>query len=342
MSSDSKKLMEKSGIATSDSKATAIALLQKYGIILVLVFLIVVISIAQPKFLSPTNLFNVMTQSSIFGIMALGMTLVITSKGIDLSVGSVLAFSGVVAASLGQASTATTHYYEGLPQMPVIVPILAALALGSLLGGVNGGLIAFTGIPAFIATLGMMTIARGAALIYTGGKPVSQFTPGVMFIGSKIGAIPVPVIVYLIMIIITWVLLGYTSFGKNVYAIGGNIKAAEISGVNVKKNLVLIYGYAGLCSAVAALVFAGRVGSVHPGAATGYELTAIAATTIGGTSHYGGIGTVWGAVVGALVLGVLRNGLTLLGIDAYWQQIIEGCIIIVAVIFDMRKNAKKK
>ncbi len=342
MSSDSKKLMEKSGIATSDSKATAIALLQKYGIILVLVFLIVVISIAQPKFLSPTNLFNVMTQSSIFGIMALGMTLVITSKGIDLSVGSVLAFSGVVAASLGQASTATTHYYEGLPQMPVIVPIIAALALGSLLGGVNGGLIAFTGIPAFIATLGMMTIARGAALIYTGGKPVSQFTPGVMFIGSKIGAIPVPVIVYLIMIIITWVLLGYTSFGKNVYAIGGNIKAAEISGVNVKKNLVLIYGYAGLCSAVAALVFAGRVGSVHPGAATGYELTAIAATTIGGTSHYGGIGTVWGAVVGALVLGVLRNGLTLLGIDAYWQQIIEGCIIIVAVIFDMRKNAKKK
>jgi inositol transport system permease protein len=341
MTSDSKKLMEKSGIA-NDHKATAKALLGKYGIILVLLFLIIVISIAQPKFLSPTNLFNVMTQSSIFGIMALGMTLVITSKGIDLSVGSVLAFSGVVAASLAQLSTATTPYYADLPQLPFIVPIIAALAIGSLLGAVNGGLIAFTGIPAFIATLGMMTIARGAALIYTGGKPVSQFVPGIMKIGGKIGDFPVPVIVYIIMIAITWVLLGYTSFGKNIYAIGGNIKAAEISGVNVKKNLVLIYGFAGLCSAVAALVFAGRVGSVHPGAATGYELTAIAATTIGGTSHYGGIGTIWGAVIGALVLGVLRNGLTLLGIDAYWQQIIEGCIIIVAVIFDMRKNAKKK
>ena len=201
----------------------------------------------------------------------------------------------------------------------------------------------FCRLPAFIATLGMMTIARGFALLYTGGKPVSQFTEGMMFIGSKVGIVPVPVIVYAIMIAITWVLLGYTtSFGKNVYAIGGNIKAAEISGVNVKKNLVLIYGFAGLCSAVAAIVFAGRVGSVHPGAAMGYELTAIAATTIGGTSHYGGIGTIWGAVIGALVLGVLRNGLTLLGIDAYWQQIIEGMIIIVAVVIDMRKNARKK
>jgi len=344
MTSDSKKLMDQADRvkATDANKSKAKALLQKYGIILVLIFLIVVISIIEPKFLSSTNVFNVMTQSSIFGIMALGMTLVIISKGIDISVGSLLAVAGVVAASLGQVGTATTLYYPGIHDMPIIVPIIAALAIGSFLGSINGGLVAFTGIPAFIATLGMMTIARGLALIYTGGKPVSQFTDSLMFIGSKIGFLPVPVIVYLIMIAITWVLLGYTSFGKNVYAIGGNIKAAEISGVNVKKNLVLIYGYAGLCAAVAALVFAGRVGSVHPGAATGYELTAIAATTIGGTSHYGGIGTIWGAVVGALVLGVLRNGMTLVGIDAYWQQIVEGCIIIVAVVVDMRKNARKK
>lgn len=344
MTSDSKKLMDQAerSKAAENKKARAKALLQKYGIILVLLFLIVVISIVQPKFLSSTNIFNVLTQSSIFGIMALGMTLVITSKGIDISVGSVLAFSGVVAASLAQVGTATTLKFAGISDMPVIVPIVAAIVIGSLMGGINGGLIAFTGIPAFIATLGMMTIARGFALIYTGGKPISQFTDGMMFIGSKVAMIPVPVIVYLIMITITWVLLGHTSFGKNVYAIGGNIKAAEISGVNVKKNLVLIYGYAGLCAAVAALVFAGRVGSVHPGAAAGYELTAIAATTIGGTSHYGGIGTVWGAVVGALVLGVLRNGMTLMGIEAYWQQIVEGVIIIVAVVVDMRKNARKK
>ncbi|HWQ80530.1 MAG TPA: ABC transporter permease [Anaerovoracaceae bacterium] len=337
------KNLEANAERASENKQKVIALLQKYGIILVLLVMIIGISILEPKFLSSTNIFNVFTQSSIYGIMALGMTLVITSKGIDLSVGSVLAFTGVIAASLGQVSTATTLYFSNVYDLPVIVPIAAAIIVGGLVGAVNGGLIAFTGIPAFIATLGMMTIARGATLLYTGGKPVSQLTPGMMFIGSKIGGIiPVPVIVYGIMIAITWVLLGYTSFGKNIYAIGGNIKAAEISGVNVKKNLIWIYAFMGICAAVAALVFAGRVGSVHPGAATGYELTAIAATTIGGTSHYGGIGTVWGAVVGALVLGVLRNGMTLLGIEAYWQQIVEGCIIIVAVVIDMRKNARKR
>lgn len=325
-----------------DQKQRWIALLQKYGIIMILVLMVIGISIAQPKFLSSTNIFNVLTQSSIFGIMALGMTLVIISKGIDLSVGSVLAFSGVVAASLAQASGAATLFYPNLGQMPWIVPILAALVIGALLGAINGGLLAYTGIPAFIATLGMMTIARGFALIYTEGKPISQFIPGIKAFGGKLGFMPVPVLVYLVMICITWILLGHTSFGKNVYAIGGNIKAAEISGVNVKRNLVMIYSFCGFCASVAAVVFAGRVGSVHPGAATGYELTAIAATTIGGTSHYGGIGTIWGAVVGALILGVLRNGLTLLGIHAYWQQIIEGAIIIVAVIIDMRKNARKK
>ena len=341
MTSDSKKLAEQAG-AASFNKQRLIALIQKYGIVIVLFLMIIGLSIISPNFMSPTNIFNVLTQSSIFGIMALGMTIVIISRGIDLSVGSTVALAGVVAASLGQVGTATTLYYPGLHDLPVIIPVIAALAVGALVGAVNGGLIAFTGIHPFIATLGMMTIARGATLLYTQGKPVSQLTDGMMTFGSKIGIVPVPVIVYVVMMAITWILLGYTALGKNAYAIGGNVKAAEISGVNVKKNLVIIYTFMGVCCSVAALVFAGRVGSVHPGAATGYELTAIAATTIGGTSQTGGIGTVWGAVVGALVLGVLRNGMTLLGIDAYWQQIVEGCIIIVAVVVDMRKNAKKK
>ncbi len=341
MTSDSKKLAEQAG-AASFNKQRVISLIQKYGIVIVLFLMIIGLSIISPNFMSPTNIFNVLTQSSIFGIMALGMTLVIISRGIDLSVGSTVALAGVVAASLGQVGTATTLYYPGLHDLPVIIPVIAALAVGALVGAVNGGLIAFTGIHPFIATLGMMTIARGATLLYTQGKPVSQLTDGMMTFGTKIGIVPVPVIVYVIMMAITWILLGYTALGKNAYAIGGNVKAAEISGVNVKKNLVIIYTFMGVCCSVAALVFAGRVGSVHPGAATGYELTAIAATTIGGTSQTGGIGTVWGAVVGALVLGVLRNGMTLLGIDAYWQQIVEGCIIIVAVVVDMRKNAKKK
>ncbi len=317
-------------------------ILQKYGIVFVLILMIIGLSIAQPAFLSRSNIFNVLTQSSIFGIMALGMTFVIISKGIDLSVGSVLAFSGVVAASLAQTAAATGKFFPNLPQMPLIVPILAALAIGTLCGGISGALIAKPRIPAFISTLGMMTVARGFALIYTDGKPVSTLIPSLTALGGKVfGVIPIPVIIYFIMILISGLLLNKTRFGKNTYAIGGNITAAEISGVNVSKNLIAIYAYCGLLAGLAAVVFAGRVGSVHPGAATGYELTAIAATTIGGTSHSGGIGTIWGAFVGALVLAVMRNGLTLLGVDAYWQQVTEGFIIVVAVIIDMRKNAKK-
>lgn len=315
---------------------------KKYGIVIVLVLMILGLSIAQPAFLSSTNIFNVLTQSSIFGIMALGLTFVIISKGIDLSVGSVLAFSGIVAASLAQTAAATGKYFPNLGELPLIVPVSAALGLGAACGAVSGLLIAKTRIPAFIATLGMMTVARGFALIYSGGKPVSTLIPSLTALGGKVfDLIPVPVIIYFIMIVISSVLLNKTRFGKNVYAIGGNITAAEVSGVNVSKNLVAIYTLSGLMAGLAALVFAGRVGSVHPGAASGYELTAIAATTIGGTSHSGGIGTIWGAFVGALVLAVMRNGMTLLGVDAYWQQVAEGLIIVVAVIIDMRKNAKR-
>lgn len=327
----------------SIKKANTSQSLKKYSIVLVLVLMIIFISIIKPAFLSPANIFNVLTQCAIFGIMSLGMTIVIISKGIDLSVGSVLALSGVFAASLGQVAGVSGKFFPGLPQLPVIIPIVAALFVGMSCGCVNGWLIAKTGIPAFIATLGMLTVARGFALIYTNGKPISNLTPSFTNIGGKVfGVIPIPVLLYLVVIVITWILLNNTRFGKNVYAIGGNIRAAEVSGVDISKNIIMIYGYCGLLAGLASVVFAGRTGSVHPGAATGYELTAIAATTIGGTSHSGGIGTIWGAVVGALILGVLRNGLTLLGVPAYWQQVIEGLIIVVAVIIDMRKNAHRR
>jgi inositol transport system permease protein len=317
-------------------------ILQKYGIVFVLILMIVGISIMEPAFLSKSNIFNVLTQTAIFGIMALGLTFVIISKGIDLSVGSVLALSGVIAASLGQAADATGKYFPNMTEMPLIVPILGALAVGALCGAISGALIAKTHIPAFIATLGMMTVARGMALIYSDGRPVSTLIPSLTDLGGKIwGWLPIPVLIYFITIVVSTILLNQTRFGKSVYAIGGNIKAAEVSGVNVSRNLIAIYAYSGLLAGLAAVVFAGRVGSVHPGAATGYELTAIAATTIGGTSHSGGIGTIWGALVGALVLSVMRNGMTLMGVDAYWQQVTEGVIIVVAVIVDMRKNLKK-
>jgi len=333
---------EKAQLSKKERSQKTQQILQKYGIVFVLFIMIIGISILEPAFLSRSNLFNVLTQTSIFGIMALGLTFVIISKGIDLSVGSVLALSGVIAASLAQTADATGKFFPNLPVMPVIVPILAALAVGALCGGISGALIAKTNIPAFIATLGMMTVARGMALIYSDGKPVSTLTDSLTVLGGKLfGWLPIPVLIYFLMIGVSYVLLDMTRFGKSVYAIGGNIKAAEVSGVNVGRNLIAIYAYSGLLAGLAAIVFAGRVGSVHPGAATGYELTAIAATTIGGTSHSGGIGTIWGAFVGALVLSVMRNGLTLLGVDAYWQQVTEGVIIVVAVIIDMRKNAKK-
>ena len=323
-------------------KIDIMQLIKTYGIVLVLILMIIAISIIEPAFLSSTNIFNVLTQSAIFGIMALGLTFVIISKGIDLSVGSILAFAGVVLASLGQASTATSKFFPGLGELPAIVPILVGLAVGTACGLVSGTLIAKTRIPAFIATLGMMTVARGMALIYTTGKPVSTLIPGITALGGKLfGFLPIPVIIYFFAIGVSGLLLNRTRFGKSVYAVGGNITAAEVSGVNVDRTLMIVYSLSGFFSGLAAVVFAGRVGSVHPGAATGYELTAIAATTIGGTSHSGGIGTIWGAFVGALVLAVLRNGLTLLGVDAYWQQVTEGVIIVVAVIIDMRKNAKK-
>ncbi len=320
----------------------ASAIMKKYAIVLVLILMFVAMTILKPSaFLSANNIFNILAQSSIFGIMALGMTLVIISKGIDISVGSVLAFAGVVCASLGQATDAVGKFFPDMGELNIFIPIIVAMVVGMGMGAINGALIAFTGIPAFIATLGMMTVARGFALLYTSGKPVSGLQSGFAVIGGDLGGVPVPVIIYAICIVITWILLNNTRFGKTVYAIGANIKAAEVSGVPVKRNLTLIYAYCGLLAGVAAVVFAGRTGSVHPGAAQGYELTAIAATTIGGTSHAGGVGTVWGAIVGALILGTLVNGLTLLSVNPYWQQIVQGIIIVAAVIIDMRKNTKK-
>jgi len=318
-------------------------IISKYGIALILVGMVIIMTILKPEsFPTGKNILNILNQSAIVGIMALGMTLVIISKGIDLSIGSVLAVAGTVAASLAQTREASIQVFENLGPQPIIIPILAAVAVGALFGAISGSLIAFTGIPAFISTLGMMTIGRGVVFLYTQGQPVSKLSEGILFFGSNVfEIIPVPVIVYAIMIIITAILLGYTRFGKSIFAIGGNINAALVSGIKVKRNIVLIYIYAGVTAALASILFTGRVASIHPGAASGYELTVIAATTIGGTSHSGGIGTIWGAVVGTLILSVLTNGFTLLSIDPYWQQIVQGMIIVGAVVLDMRKNAKK-
>lgn len=332
------------GVKNKNDKSKLLETFKKYQIVAILLGMILLVSAINIDFLSLDNLSNLLTQSSIYGILALGLLLVIVSKGIDLSVGSVLAFAGVVSGSISQVIDATGKVFPNMQPVPIGVTILAALSIGMILGAVNGALIAYTGIPAFISTLGMYTAARGAALMYTTGKPISNINPAIKVFGAKIlGPITMPVIIYFIVAAITFIILRYTSFGKSVYAIGGNIQAAEISGIKVKRNLVFIYAYSGMLAGLCSIIYMGRTGgSIQPAAAIGYELFAIAATTIGGTSHSGGIGTVWGTIVGALILGTLANGFTILGINAYIQQIVQGVIIVAAVVFDMRKNKGKK
>lgn len=316
--------------------------LSEYLIVFVLAAMVVILTGLNPNFLSLNNILNMLTQTAIYGILALGIFIVLISKGIDLSVGSTLAFAGILAGTISQTQNAIDKIFPGLGMAPLAVTILITLAIGGVVGIINGSLIAYTGIPPFIATLGTQIAVRGAALMVSKGKPVSNINPQMNWFGSRIfGVIPVPVLIYVLIIFIVWVIMNYTSFGKSIYAIGGNVEAAEISGIKVKRNLVYVYMISGILASVAALIYIGRTGgSIQPAAGTMFETTAIAAATIGGTSHSGGVGKVWGAVVGALILGTLTNGFTLLGVDAYVQQIVQGAIIVGAVVIDMRKNKK--
>jgi inositol transport system permease protein len=319
------------------------AIFNKYGIFLVFIAMLIVASILSPAFLSKTNLINVVRQMSVVGLIALGVTGVIVSAGIDLSSGSVVGLSAVVAASLSQLPDYPAAFYKGL-EVPLFVAILAACGVGALVGLINGSLVAKTRIPPFIATLGTLTAIRGAALLYTGGRPISDLTDGYNFIGQgDLFGIPVPILLLVLMAIVTHVLYSQTKFGKYVYAIGGNEQAARVSGINVGKYKMLMYVYAGFLAGLAGLVVSARIGSGQPGLGQGYELDAIAAAVIGGASlSAGGIGTVAGTVVGALIIGVLNNILDLTNVSAYWQQIIKGCIIVGAVILDQLKHHGSK
>jgi inositol transport system permease protein len=312
--------------------------LSRYGIFFIFAAMLVVASLLSPAFLTLTNITNVIRQMSIIGLIALGVTGVIVSGGIDLSSGSVVGVACVVAASLAQ--TPDRAFYPSLAGHPVVVAILAGCAVGMAAGFVNGWFVARTLIPPFIATLGMYTAARGAAMLYTGGRPLSHLSEGYDFIGQgDFLGVPVPILVLVGMAIVTHVLYSRTKFGKFIYAIGGNEQAARVSGINVGRYKILIYTYAGMLAGMAGLVISSRIGSGQPGLGVGYELDAIAAAVIGGTSlSAGGIGTIPGTIVGALIIGVLNNTLDLVNVSAYWQQIIKGAIIVGAVVLDQRKN----
>jgi ribose/xylose/arabinose/galactoside ABC-type transport system permease subunit len=301
--------------------------------------------------IDPRNLVNVIRQVSAIGIIGVGMTFVIITLGIDLSVGSILGLSAVVAASLAQVPGGSLVKFQGV-DVPVIVAVIAGLAVGALAGFTNGVLIAKFRLAPFIATLGMMSIARGLAYIYTGdGRPFSGLKPefnnlgqGYLIPNAKVpenGLFPLPVVLFLAVAIIATLVLSYTKFGRYTYAIGGNEVAARVSGIRIPRVTIIIYTISGVLAALAGILWAARIGSGNSTLGQGIELDAITAVIVGGTSFKGGIGKIWGTVVGALLIGTINNGLDLLNVSPFLQIVVKGCIIIVAIIIDERKNSKK-
>jgi inositol transport system permease protein len=289
--------------------------------------------------LNEQRLVVMILQVSVIGIIAVGVTQVIIAGGIDLSSGSVVAVTAMVAASLAQSSDAPSPVYASLTDLSAFVPVAAGLAVGAVAGLLNGTLIAWTSIPPFIATLGVMVTARGIAKWYTHGQPVSMLTDGYADIGS--GAIPV--VIFLATALVFHIALRFTRYGKFTYAIGANPHAARVSGINVGRHLIIVYSIAGLLSGLAGIVTSARAVSGQAGMGMMYELDAIAAAVIGGASLSGGVGRITGTVIGTMILGVVTSGFTFLRIDAYYQEIVKGAIIVAAVIADQyRQKARRK
>jgi inositol transport system permease protein len=292
------------------------------------------IFVRQSFLLNQQRLVVMILQVSVIGIIAVGVTQVIITGGIDLSSGSVVALTAMVAASLAQSSDAVRAVYPALTDLPVLVPVVAGLAVGAAAGLLNGTLVARTSIPPFIATLGVMVTARGIAKWYTRGQPVSMLTDAYADIGS--GA--VPVMIFLGTALVFHFALRYTRYGKFTYAIGANPQAARVSGINVARHLIVVYTIAGTLSGLAGIVTSARAVSGQAGMGMMYELDAIAAAVIGGASLSGGIGRITGTVIGTMILGVVTSGFTFLRIDAYYQEIVKGAIIVVAVIADQYRQ----
>lgn len=301
----------------------------KFGIYFAFVILAGTLAIWEPPFRSLGNIENILQQISVNGILAIGMTLVIVTAGIDLSVGSVLALSAVVATSFARGNE-EGHGYHSL-----VVPLAMGILTGLACGIVNGILIAKRRLAPFIVTLGMMTVARGLALVYSQGRPEINLSTAYDAIGDGLAG---PGGIVMAAVLAGIFILHFTRFGRYVYAVGGNELAAKVSGVNTDRVLIGVYAIAGALAGVAAIVESSRVMSGAPSAGEGYELNAIAAVVIGGTSLSGGVGTMAGTIVGVLIIGVMNNGLDLLGVSSYWQQVVKGAIIVCAVLLDRKSR----
>jgi ribose/xylose/arabinose/galactoside ABC-type transport system permease subunit len=326
--------------------ADLLAIFSRFAPLIFLVVLMAGFAIMEPRFLTPLNLFNVMRQVSIVGLLAVGMTFVILTAGIDLSVGSLLALCGLAAAavakgglenrfSVGAGAEAAGYGWE--------LALIAALAVGLAGGFLQGFAITRLKVPPFVVTLGGMSAFRGAALLVAGGGPISGFPPAYTWWGQgRLGPVPVPVIIFIAFAILAHVVLRYTRYGRQVYAVGGNPEAARLSGLNVRRITLSVYVIMGFFAGLGAFVLSARLNSSEAVAGTGYELTVIASVVIGGTSLFGGAGSIFGTVIGTILIGVLLNGLVLMNVSSYIQQIIIGIIIVLAVAFDTFAKSRRR
>lgn len=303
------------------------------GIIIALLAMFIFLMVfptTRSTFLTPKNMFNILRQNASNLFLATGMTMVIILGGIDLSVGSIIALSGVVAAG------AVVNF--GLPEA---VGFAAAILVGALVGLFNGFIICKTDIPPFIVTLASMNITKGIALVLTGGAPIRCMTDAFKFPGAGyVGPVPTPVILMIVIFIIATLMINKTQLGRHIYAVGGNVQAAKFSGISVEKVKFIVYTYTGVMAGIAGVVIASRLYSGQPTAGDGAEMDAIASVVVGGTSMSGGSGRIGGTLIGVLIIGVLNNGLNLMGVDSNFQYIVKGFVILLAVYVDFLRNKK--
>jgi ribose/xylose/arabinose/galactoside ABC-type transport system permease subunit len=321
----------------AESKFDFLDLFSRFGAFIFLIVLCIIFAILEPAFFKPINIFNVLRQVSIFGLLAIGMTFVILTAGIDLSVGALLALAGLVAAAVEKGGTGLLTgggTGEG-GGYGVPAAIAAAIAVGLIGGLLQGGAISKMKVPAFIVTLGGLSAFRGLALVFSGGQPISAFREEYHYLGQGlIGPVPIPVIIFLSFAVIAGIILRYSKYGRHIYAVGGNQEATRLSGLNVDRLILSVYVIMGFFAGLSGFLLSSRLNSAEQVAGLGFELTVIASVVIGGTSLFGGEGNIFGTVVGVLLIGVLANGLTLLNVSSYYQQILIGLIIVFAVYFD--------
>jgi len=325
----------------------------QYAIYIVFVVLVLVITVKEPSFLSLHNFRNILSMSATRIIFAMGMGAILITGGVDLSCGRQVGFAAVFSASLLQMADYSRRMYPDLAILPLMLPIFITMIICGIYGFINGIIISKLKVPAFIATLGLMVAVWGACSLYFdrppyGAQPIGGLdkrfiTLGTGYIGfDGVYSIPYIVLIAALITFITWVLFNKTTYGKNIYAIGGNAEAARVSGVNVGRTLVIVYTIAGVLYGLGGSLEAARTGGATNSYGNGYELDAIAACVVGGVSNLGGIGTVPGIVIGVLIFSVINYGLTFINLSPYWQQIVKGAIIIAAVALDIRKYLKKR